>query len=448
MKYRVGIHWFRRDLRIADNPALTAAVAQCDVVWTVFCFDPKILQAPDVGAPRVAYLLGCLASLEKNVAAAGGILLIRRGDPEQELVRLGQETGATKFFWNRDYEPYARTRDAAVEKALIASGWEVETTKDGVIHEAHEVLKADGKPYFVFTPYSKVWRALPKSSPLAAVKFKSPTLKPPNSDDLPTLSALGFKLEIELPPIGERAARERMKQFMAGPVLAYQSKRNYPGVDGTSKLSPDLRFGTISARTVWAAAEQAKVEHPASAREADTFVSELIWREFYRQILWHYPHVEKSCFKPEYDALAWENNERYFHAWCEGKTGYPLVDAAMRQLNATGWMHNRLRMVAAMFLTKDLLINWQWGERYFMQKLLDGDLASNNGGWQWSASTGTDAAPYFRIFSPASQAEKFDPEGKFIEKFVPEVNSLSYPAPIVDHGVQRVKAMQLFKQTR
>jgi deoxyribodipyrimidine photo-lyase len=442
-----GIHWFRCDLRLSDNTALRAATTGSDAVIPIFIFDPAILKAPETGAPQVAYMLRTLESLEKNIAAAGGRLIFRHGNVVEEMRAVLQEMGAKFLFFNRDYEPYARQRDAAVEKLARSLGVEVHSFKDGVIHEPDEVLKADGKPYGVFTAYRRVWETLPKSPVLPAVKFRRPAdLKEPKSLPLPSLKDLGFATEIELPPAGERAARERLQQFVSDAALHYDERRDFPALDGTSRLSPHLRMGTLSPRTVLAAVEKAAEAHPGARQAVGTFVSELIWRDFYRQILWHFPHVATSCYKPQYDDLKWENDERLFAAWCEGRTGFPIVDAGMRQLNTTGWMHNRVRMIVAMFLTKDLLISWQWGERYFMQRLLDADLASNNGGWQWSASTGTDAQPYFRIFNPMAQAEKFDREGHYIRRYVPEAETLAYPAPIVDHAKQRVKALGLFKK--
>lgn len=441
-----AIHWFRRDLRVSDNASLYAACYEHDTVVPVFIFDPAILTAPETGAPCVAFMLDCLESLQRAVEEQGGRLIIRRGNPVEVLSRLGAECGAKTLYFNRDYEPSARTRDAAVEKELGAAGWTLRTFKDVVIHEADEVLKSDGKPYVVFTPYSKGWRALPKTTPLPKAKFRSaPDLKT-ESLPLPNLAGLGFSLNAKIPPGGEKGARESLAIFTRDGMTRYRAQRDFPAIAGTSQLSPHLRFGTISPRTVFAAAEKIRASHPAAELEVDTFENELIWREFYQQVLWHFPHAAKSCFRPAYDALRWENNERYFAAWCQGCTGFPIVDAAMRQLNETGWMHNRLRMIVAMFLTKDLLVSWQWGERYFMQKLVDGDLAANNGGWQWSAGTGTDAAPYFRIFNPNSQAAKFDPEGRFIARYVPEAEGFSYPAPIVDHAAQRIKTLAFYKK--
>jgi deoxyribodipyrimidine photo-lyase len=258
---------------------------------------------------------------------------------------------------------------------------------------------------------------------------------------------LGFTTELALPPAGETAALEKLESFTQGPALHYRDHRDFPALAGTSGLSPHIRMGAVSPRTVIAAVARVAKRHPGSSAQTDTFIGELIWRDFYRQILWHYPHAATGAFQQQYAHLKWDNNEKLFQAWCEGRTGYPIVDAGMRQLNTTGWMHNRVRMIVAAFLTKDLLMSWQWGERYFMQKLLDADLANNNGGWQWSASTGTDAQPYFRIFNPLSQAKKFDPEGKYIHRYVPEIDLLNYPMPIVDHATQRLKALALFKRT-
>jgi deoxyribodipyrimidine photo-lyase len=444
---KVAVHWFRCDLRLSDNTALHAAVKAADAVVPIFIFDPKILRAPEVSANQATFMIECLHSLAKNIEAAGGRLIFRHGEVLDEMRAVLRETRAHALYYNRDYEPYALERDAAAEQLARSLGVEVHSHKDNVIHEPHEVLKGDGGSYGVFTPYSGAWRAAAKPSVLPAVKFARPSgLKEPGSLPLPSAKELGFTVDITLPAAGERAARDRLKQFGSGDLLHYADSRNFPARDATSRFSPHLRLGTLSPRTVLAAAEKAGREHPAAKASTDTFVNELIWRDFYRQILWHHPHVAQGCFRPQYDALAWENDEKLFAAWCEGRTGYPLVDAGMRQLNATGWMHNRVRMVTAMFLTKDLLISWQWGERYFMQKLLDADLASNNGGWQWSAGTGTDAQPWFRIFNPTSQAQKFDPEGAYIRRYVPETDTLAYPAPIVDHARQRLKTLALFRK--
>ena len=441
----IVVHWFRCDLRLDDNTALHAASAAADVVIPIFIFDPAILKAPETGAPQVAYMLRTLESLERDIKAAGGKLIFRHGKVLDEMKAVFKATGATALFYNRDYEPYARERDGAVEKWTKSHAIEVHSFKDGVIQEPHEVLKKDGKPYGVFTAYSKIWRTLPSAPVLPAVKFHR-AARQPHSLTLPTLKKLGFSTDIPLPPAGEKAGRDQLKSFVAKHLLHYGRQRDFPAASATSRLSPHIRMGTLSPRAILAAVEKAARQHRHARKDIDTFVGELIWRDFYRQILWHYPHVATSAFKEAYQAIKWENNGRLFKAWCEGRTGYPIVDAGMRQLNSTGWMHNRVRMIVASFLTKDLLISWQWGERYFMQNLLDADLASNNGGWQWSASTGTDAQPYFRIFNPSAQAIKFDPEGVYIHRYVPEVETRAYPAPLVDHAKQRVKALKLFKK--
>ncbi len=439
--------WFRRDLRTVDHPALAAAVGQAEQVAPVFVFDPAILKAPDIGPPRVAYLLAALDSLDKNLRELGGRLFIRSGSPAEVLPALAQQIKAEAIFWNDDVEPYALARDAEVQARCQSLGCAVQRFQDQTVHGPDSVLKSDGTPYAVFTPYSRAWLARPLPKPLPRPK----TITTPaglSSDPLPSLAELGFTLRIPMISSGEKAALDTWKTFAAGPASSYASGRNFPALDSTSRLSPHLRFGTISPRWLADRVDRLLAEQPAHRKEIEVFRQELIWRDFYKTILRHFPRVATGCFKPEYDALGWENRDDLFTAWCEGRTGYPIVDAAMRQLNATGWMHNRLRMIVASFLTKDLLVSWQWGERYFMQHLFDGDLAANNGGWQWAASTGTDAQPYFRIFNPASQAEKFDPEGRFIETWVPEATSLRYLPPIVDHATQRTRALALFQAAR
>ena len=438
------LHWFRRDLRVADNVGLHAAAKAGERVYGLYVFDEAELKHPFAGAPRLAFALASLDSLSRNLAARGSQLLWRRGDSREIVPRVAAELGADLVTWNFDGEPDGFARDKAVRRALAARGIAARAWKDDVLHDAREVLKADGSPYVVFTPYAKRWRELPKEAPVPVPRFREVPRR--KEAPLPTLVELGFTPAADLSLFfgGEKAGRDRLKEFLAGPVLTYRSRRDFPAVDGTSRLSPHLALGTLSPRTVFARTEAVRQAHPHAAAEVETFQKELIWREFYRMILWKFPHVAQGAFRPEYDGLSWENDPKKFAAWCAGRTGFPLVDAAMRQLNATGWMHNRLRMVASSFLTKDLLVSWQWGKRYFMQRLVDGDLASNNGSWQWSASTGTDAQPYFRIFNPSRQAEKFDPEGKFIAAWVPEAESLSY-RPIVGHDERRKKAIAMFK---
>jgi deoxyribodipyrimidine photo-lyase len=443
---QIAVHWFRCDLRLGDNTALHAAVSAFDRVVPIFIFDPKILTSQDVSANQVAFMIECLRALEKDIETAGGKLIFRHGPVLQEMDSLLRETGAQALFYNRDYEPYARERDTAVEKLARSLGVEIHSSKDNVIHEAHEILKPDGQPYRVFTPYSRVWRAQPKPELVPPVKsFGSGRFKHPRSLPLPSASKLGFTSPIGLPPAGETAARDQLHAFVKSDLSDYGRGRDFPFPGTTSRLSPHLRLGTISPRTVFLSAEKFAQSHPQAAPSTATYIGELIWRDFYKQILWHYPHVAHGCFRPPYDALKWENDPKLFAAWCEGRTGYPLVDAGMRQLNTIGWMHNRVRMITATFLTKDLLVSWQWGERYFMQKLLDADLAANNGGWQWCAGTGTDAQPWFRIFNPSAQAAKFDPETRYIRRYIPEVETRQYPEPIVNHAQQRLKTLALFR---
>jgi deoxyribodipyrimidine photo-lyase len=352
-------------------------------------------------------------------------------------------------------------------QALLTQGVGFELFKDAVVWEEQEILTQAGNPYTVFTPFAEAWKAramAPPRSGLSLAKNLPPAIR---SDALPATSAeVGHPLQQAIPPAGERAAVEQLRRFMAGPVGDYARTRDFPAVAGTSGLSPHLRAGTIGIRTILAELKRVRQAAPAGSAGGDVFLNELIWREFYLQVLHNFPHVVKGAFRPEYDRLAWSENREHFQAWCEGHTGYPIVDAAMRCLNATGGMHNRLRMIVAMFLTKDLLIHWQWGERYFMRQLVDGDLAANNGGWQWSAGTGTDAAPYFRIFNPVSQALKFDPDGAFVRRWLPELKDFpddlvqqpweqplllsrsKYPSRIVLHEEQRGKCLAMFKAVK
>jgi deoxyribodipyrimidine photo-lyase len=464
---KVAIHWFRRDLRVNDNTALCEATRNAELVIPVFILEDAFKTGPDVGSARLSFLLRSLEALRDNLAALGYPLIVRHGRSEEELPRLCQQAKAEAVFCNRRYEPYAQQRDSRVFNALngIRVGFEI--CKDAVIWEEHDLLTQAGNPFTVFTPYARAWKnkkPLPPGPSLAQTHAPFPTL---SSELLPLNSAeLGHPLTQTIPPAGERAAQQLLNAFLRGPVLSYGQRRDFPASEGTSHLSPHLRCGTIGIRTVIArlAAKRAQAS-PAQQESCDTFLNELIWREFYLQILANFPHVMKGSFRPEYDQLEWSENREHFQAWSEGRTGYPIVDAAMRSLNATGWMHNRLRMITAMFLTKDLLLNWQWGERYFMQQLVDGDLAANNGGWQWSAGTGTDAAPYFRIFNPVTQGERFDPDGAFVRQWVPELGELpkdllhqpwkalqgtaaGYPNRLVLHTEQREKCLAMYKAVR
>jgi len=462
------IHWFRRDLRVSDNVALSEAAKRAETVIPLFIFEDAFRTGPDVGAARLAFLLQSVESLRKNLAELGHTLVVRCGKSEEILPKFARQVGAQAVFANKRYEPYTQRRDERITQALLDVGVGFELFKDAVVWEENEILNLSGKPYTVFTPYSKAWKAKPIPAPKARIqnlKFKIQNFP---CDPLPqSADECGHPLTQTIPAGGERAALELLRKFMAGPVYDYGTARNFPALDGGSNLSPHLRAGTIGIRTILAELKKAREKAaPAQVASCDVFLNELIWREFYAQVLHNFPHVTKGAFRPEYDALKWSDNQEHFAAWCEGRTGYPIVDAAMRCLNATGTMHNRLRMIVAMFLTKDLLIHWQWGERYFMKQLVDGDMAANNGGWQWSAGTGTDAAPYFRIFNPVSQAEKFDAGGNFVRQWIPELKDFpddlihqpwenplmlsksKYAPRVVLHEEQRGQCLAMFKAVK
>jgi deoxyribodipyrimidine photo-lyase len=464
---KIAVHWFRRDLRVWDNTALTEAIDRAERVVPVFILEDALRTGPDVGAARLAFLLQSVESLRQNLAELGYPLMVRKGRSEAELPKFCREVRAEAVFANKRYEPYAQARDNRVFNALNAIGVGFELFKDSVIWEELELLTQAGNPFTVYTPYSKAWKSKSVAVPRARVrKIQSPKLETKSDSLIGDPEAFGHSLRQALPPSGERAAREALKRFMVGPVYQYGVTRNHPAVSGTSRFSYHLRGGTLGIRTILAELNKARQEaESAEAKEScDTFLNELIWREFYLQILHNFPHVTKGAFRPEFDQLQWSENREHFQAWREGMTGYPIVDAAMRCLNRTGWMHNRLRMIVAMFLTKDLMINWQWGERYFMQQLVDGDLGANNGGWQWSAGTGTDAAPYFRIFNPVTQGEKCDPAGDFVREWIPELASLSrhvihqpwkqpglkrnYPKRIVIHEEQRPRCLAMYEAAK
>ncbi len=464
------IHWFRRDLRISDNAALHEAESRGQRLVPVFIWDDAVIDAPDQGAARLALGLKALESLRDNLAVLGHTLIVRHGAPHEVLPRLAREVDAAAVFANREYEPAWVACDRKVATALYSAGIHFELIKDRVIWESRELLNQQGQPYTVFTPYAKAWRSRPISAPFP--RLGHATVAAPeriHSLPLPKDSRdLGHPCSHGLPPFGEHAAHETLKRFLRGPVYSYDRSRDFPAEEmGTSHLSPHLVWGTVGIRTVFSKLSTAREEAPPGGdRGCSVWETELIWREFYTQILSNFPHVAAGSFRPEYDALAWEGTDAQFQTWRDGRTGFPIVDAAMRCLNATGRMHNRLRMIVAMFLTKDLLISWQRGERYFMQRLLDGDLAANNGGWQWSAGCGTDAAPYFRIFNPTTQGMKFDPEGRFVREWILELKELpgaeihrpwddpilamrsGYPRPVVDHGTQRNRCLAMFQAVK
>ncbi len=424
------LFWFRRDLRLDDNAGLYHALKEGQPVLPLFIFDTNILDdLDDKKDRRVDFIHQYLTRLNTALQELGSSLLVKYGNPVAVFRELVNEFPVEKVFTNRDYEPYAKQRDAEVEALLLAKNISFHHFKDHIILEGNEVLKDDGTPYTVFTPYSKRWKARLQESDLHSFpieKFFSHFFRTP-SFHFPTLEEIGFKkTDLIIPP--EDAGDHLIRH--------YAETCDIPGINGTSRLSVHLRFGTVSIRK----------EMRRARKLSEKFFNELIWREFYSSILQHFPRVITEAFKPEYDRIRWRNNEKGFAAWCEGKTGFPMVDAGMRELNATGYMHNRVRMITASFLTKDLLIDWRWGEAYFAKKLLDFELASNNGGWQWAASSGVDAAPYFRIFNPSEQARRFDPEMKYIRKWIPELDTMNYPAPIVDHYAARDRALKVYQE--
>jgi deoxyribodipyrimidine photo-lyase len=464
------IHWFRRDLRLEDNSALAAAAHDSGgAVLPVYILDDAILAGRFSSPARTAFLLAGLGALAADLRTRGVRLIVRRGDPLRELLRVAEESDARGVYWNRDYTPYAIRRDSAIKTALGAAGYVAKSFKDVVIFEMDEITAKAGGPYSVYTPYARQWRQLldargapPQPAPALAALDGLPA-----GERIPDLADLGMRGAQSIPAAGEAAAGALLRQFRIK-IGRYAEQRDPPGLEGTSRLSPYLRLGMISPRQCVSAALAAE---PGPG--PDVWLGELAWRDFYIQVMYHNPHVLRGAFRPAYDALAWENDVGLFEAWREGCTGYPIIDAAMRQLRQEGWMHNRARMIVASFLTKDLLIDWRWGERHFMRLLVDGDPAANNGGWQWAAGTGTDAQPYFRIFNPTSQGEKFDPEGVYVRRYVPELANVpnrhihaphlmapieqaradiqvgrDYPAPIVEHKERRMRALAMYQAVR
>lgn len=466
--YRSALVWFRRDLRVDDHAALYQALKSAQQVFCAFVLDTEILDALPRRDRRVEFILQALEGLDAQLRALGGALIVRQGRADEQIPALAAELAVQAVHLAHDDEPQALARDARVGAALASFGCQLHTHKDHVVFERSEVLTAAGKPYSVFTPYKNAW--LKKLEPFYvqpypvrrhAQALAASTL----ASGVPSLAEIGFEPAGLSPTLAADQAEPLLADFLDR-IDRYDQTRDFPAIKGPSYLSVHLRFGTLSIRRL---AREAWQRMQSGQRGAEVWLSELIWRDFYHQVMHHHPQAMQGAFRPEYDAIAWESGpeaEALFKAWCEGATGYPLVDAAMRQLNQTGYMHNRLRMVVASFLSKDLGLDWRWGERYFAQQLLDFDLAANNGGWQWAASSGCDAQPYFRIFNPVTQSQKFDPEGRFIKRYLPELAALDakslhapweaapallqaagitlgrdYPAPIVSHALARERTL-------
>ncbi len=426
----INVIWFRRDLRLTDNAALYHALKTGLPVLPIFIFDTSILDQLDNKADaRVAFIHAAITEMQTSLIELGSSLEVYLGKPLEVFQLLANKYPIQTVFANHDYEPAALERDNTVEDFLQNGGISFNTFKDQVLLEKGEVLKDDGKPYTIFTPYCRKWKTVLSDfhlKPYPVEKYAKHYYKQA-AMPLPSLKEIGFETTNCFFP---------SKELRVEIVEKYSQHRNFPAIENsTSKLGVHLRFGTISIRAI------ARIAMPLN----ETFFNELVWRDFYQMILWHFPQVGRGkSFKPAYEAIEWRNNEVEFNSWCEGKTGYPIVDAGMRELNTTGFMHNRVRMIVASFLTKHLLIDWRWGEAYFAQKLLDFDLAANNGGWQWASSSGCDAAPYFRVFNPTLQMEKFDKDFKYIKKWVPEFQEFNYPKPIVVHELARKRVLDAY----
>lgn len=478
-----GLVWFRRDLRVCDNPALSAAVEECERVIGLFVFDEPLLKSGLFGSACVNFMLGCLKELSGRLEEIGIPLLWARGDQVEEVTRTVRERTVGRIYWNRDYEPAALDRDRLVQQELSRRGVTVCTFKDHVVFEADEVRGSTGEPLQRYSAYRDRWWSAWRAGPPPV--FSTPRKRSGLSDAPPThwstwpsAPDLGYEAVTPWMQPGEEAAHKRLRWFLAGPVHRYSTGRNLPAVDGTARLSPHFRFGTLSPRAaVHMALTKLEKGGGVSRPDVQMWIDELVWREFFQQVLTAFPQVATGPFRSE-AALPpprgdGPERERLFQAWREGKTGYPIVDAGMRQLHQTGWMHNRVRMIVASFLVKDLRLDWRSGERYFMQRLLDADLAANNGNWQWCAGTGTDAMRGYRIFNPALQSKRFDSDGQYIKQHIPELMKVpptlihephlmtseeqrhfacrigrDYPQPIIDHRQARTEYLELAKQTK
>jgi deoxyribodipyrimidine photo-lyase len=426
----LSVFWFRRDLRLDDNVGLAAALASGDPVLPLFIFDTTILsQVEDRDDARVSFIHETIAQIQRVLTALGSTLVVLHGDPLEIFPQLLKKYPVRAFFANDDYEPAARCRDGQITRLLREQGIPLHLSKDSILYQKNEIVKDDGSPYSVFTPYYNRWRkAVGEAAPAPVDSAKHTDRFWKRSPlPLPALEQIGFV----------RSGRRVDTVDPANNVIArYHETRDTPSIPGTTRLGVHLRFGTIGIRTI---AKEA-------LRLNETFLKELAWREFFLQQLWHHPRLAQKCFRKEYESIAWRNNEGEFARWCEGRTGYPLVDAGMRELAATGFMHNRVRMVAGSFLVKHLLIDWRWGAAWFARHLLDYEMASNNGNWQWVAGCGCDAAPYFRIFNPAVQAKRWDAANRYIKQWVPEWGTPDYPLPIVDHAFATKRCLQVYRE--
>jgi len=461
------IHWFRRDLRLSDNVALHHASRESEKVLPVYIASDWEGEHDWTGPGRQAFLCGCLDSLSRNIDHAGGRLIFRRGDAIEELRRLIDESKAEAVFLNRDVDPHGREMEKKVRELCREKGIEFRDYQDAVIHEADEVLTQSGGPYKVYTPYSRSWFDQEKPDPVPTVRTLH-TLTTIRKGEVPSVSDWGLNHDDELlREPGERSARNRLKRAVRDVIGDYAEKRNDPAADATSHLGADLRWGTLSPREVFHAAEKARQDTKSQAKRKSihTFQKQLAWREFFMSVLVHFPEVLETDFNEDWRGLDWDDPGRddRFARWAEGRTGFPIVDAGMRQLRETGYMHNRVRMITAMFLTKDLHVHWREGESHFMRHLLDGEIANNNGGWQWSAGTGADAAPYFRIQNPWTQTDRYDPSGEYVKRWVPELENVDpkrftkppdgdrpiaddYATPMVDHRTEREETLARFKR--
>ena len=428
---QVSIFWFRRDLRLHDNAGLYHALKSGNPVLPIFIFDKNILdKLGDKKDRRVEFIHNVITEIQSELNNLGSTLLVKYGTPEEIFPELLNNYDVSAIYMNHDYEPYAHERDDSVKEYVRSEGVDFHTFKDQAIFEKNEILSGAKTPYVVFTPYSRKWKEklnefYLKSYPNEA--YFENFLKTSNIE-IPSLNEMGFR------KVGGYFPAKEVRENI---IKNYAERRNFPAIEGTSRLSVHLRFGTVSIRDL---ARKAK-------DLSETWLNELIWRDFYFNILHHFPQVGQGhAFRKEYENIVWRNNEMEFQKWCEGKTGYPIVDAGIREMNTTGYMHNRVRMIVASFMIKHLLIDWRWGEAYFAKKLIDFDLSANNGGWQWASGSGCDAAPYFRVFNPRLQTEKFDKNLEYIKKWIPEINSFNYPHPIVDHDFARKRVLEVYQK--